>query len=418
LFFGKLLDVIFSLLSVYLVYRLAEELYGKRAALFAGLLFSLNPVFIIFTGLVLTEPLALFLGLSGMWLFFRRKESEPSCSHPSYLYLYLGGFLFGLSFLTKFPQGMLFGVALLIIIFHPGYFSLTTLLYPKLKTKLFAAIWLSLGFFTVVLPYLILNHYLYNNWWWPFAAGTSIMSTATWLYGTSWSYYLTEFFLRNWIYLLFFPLLWWFWKQKEWKDYRKSTLLLLSLLFLAYFLYLPRKEVRYLVLVLPYLCLLLGGFMDYLYNRLTSISLPSLKPILKPYAFFILFALLLLLPLPTSLNLERPPTFEKEISQIIREENITGSILTSDPSFVSFLDLPVVTLDGMEFSTVIYQQQRSHYQLLFLNDCDLACPPLYDSRGKECLEQKKMLLGQMWKDNNIKFSMGFKNCTYSILLPK
>ncbi|MEK6845838.1 MAG: hypothetical protein AABY26_03710, partial [Nanoarchaeota archaeon] len=288
----------------------------------------------------------------------------------------------------------------------------------KLKTKLFAAIGLSLGFFTVVLPYLVLNHYLYHNWWWPFAAGTSIMSTSTWLYGTSWSYYLTEFFFRNWIYLLFFPLLWWFWKQKEWKDYRKSTLLLLSLLFLAYFLYLPRKEVRYLVLMLPYLCLLLGGFMDYLYSRYTAPSQAWLKPILKPSAFFILFALLLLLPLPTSLNLERPPTFEKEIVKIIREENITGSILTSDPSFVSFLDLPVVTLDGMEFSTVIYQQQRGHYQLLFLNDCDLACPPPIDTVGKECLEKKKRLLEQIHKDNEVKFNAGFKNCTYEILLPK
>ncbi len=418
LLFGKLLDLIFSLLSVYLVYHLAEELYGKKAALFAGLLFSLNPVFIIFIGLVLTEPLALFLGLSGIWLFFRRKESEPSRSHlhPSYLYLYLSGLLFGLSFLTKFPQGMLFGAALLIIIFHSEFPS--TSLYPKLKTRLFAAIGLSLGFFTVVLPYLVLNHYLYNNWWWPFAAGTSIMSTATWLYGTSWSYYLTEFFFRNWLYLLFFPLLWWFWKQKEWKDYRKSTLLLLSLLFLAYFLYLPRKEVRYLVLVLPYFCLLLGGFIEHLYSRYTTASQTWLKPILKPYAFYILFALLLLLPLPTSLNLERPPTFEKEISQIIHEENITGSILTSDPSFVSFLDLPIVTLDGMEFSNIIYQQQRGRYQLLFLNDCDLACPPLIDTAGKECLNKKKSLLEQVHKDNEVKFSAGFKNCTYEILLPK
>lgn len=417
LLMGKILDVIFSLSAVYLAYRIAEKLYSGRAALFSGLLFALNPVFIIFTGLVLTEPLALFLGLSGLWLFFQ--IANQSALWKRRLYIYLSGLLFGLASLTKFPQGMLFGVALLIVIFHPEFSSPTISLYPKLKTRLFAAIGLSLGFFTTVAPYLVLNHYLYNNWWWPFAAGTSIISTATWLYGTSWSYYLTEFFLRNWLYLLFFPLLWWFWKQKEWKDYRKSTLLLLSLLFLAYFLYLPRKEIRYLVLVLPYLSLLLGGFLQYLYSKYAIEPFsPAKKPLLRPHAFYILFVLLLLLPLPNALNFERPPTFEKEITQIIREENITGRILTSDPAFVSFLDLPIVTLDGMEFSTIIYQQQRGHYRLLFLNDCDLACPLPIDTAGEECLKKKSSLLEQMHKDNEVKFSTGFKNCTYSILLPK
>ena len=70
LIIGKILDIIFSLLSIYLVYLIGIRVFHKTAALLAAFIFSFTPLFIMFSGLVLTEPLALFIGLLGI-LFLR-----------------------------------------------------------------------------------------------------------------------------------------------------------------------------------------------------------------------------------------------------------------------------------------------------------------------------------------------------------
>ncbi|MBI4983106.1 glycosyltransferase family 39 protein [Candidatus Woesearchaeota archaeon] len=391
---GKIMDIIFSTFSVFLVYRITQKIYGQNTAIFSSILLSLTPVFIMFTGLILTEPLALFLGLLGAYYFFK----EPSQKN-----LFLGGLFGGLSFLTKFPMGILFLAMISAILI-----SKKTPMSPA--SNCYRILFLTLGFLTPLIPYLILNYFLYQDIFLPFVVGSWIVTTATWFYGSGWTYYFDHFFLGNVLYLLFLPAVILFLKRKEWQDYRRSTLFLASILILAYFWYLPRKETRYLVLALPSMAILTGEFISYLYSKTKARQ----KQVLKPLAFVVLFGILLLFPLPLSLDMERPPTFEKEVSQVIKVHNIDGEVLTSDPAFVSFLNQPIVTLDGMGFSTRIYEQQKGKYQLIFLNHCYLACPP----EDTNCLTQKKQFLSRIYSENTLEFTTSFKNCTYAILLPK
>ena len=60
---GKVLDLIFSLASVFLVYRITEKIYSPRAAIIAGMAFATAPLFFQFSGLILSEPLAILFGL-------------------------------------------------------------------------------------------------------------------------------------------------------------------------------------------------------------------------------------------------------------------------------------------------------------------------------------------------------------------
>ncbi len=388
---GKFLDLLFSTLGVYLVYKIAEKVYSKNTAILSSLLFSLTPVFIMFTGLILTEPLALLFGLLGFY-FFLQKESQSKN--------YLAGLFLALSFLTKFPQGIWFGAALITVLLNS----------QKIKDKLRRLILISGGFLTLVIPYLILNYFLYQNPFLPLTSGSEIIKTAVWQYGSGWGYYFVNFFLKNWLYLLFFPAIYLFFKDREWREENKILLLSTSLLVMAYFLYLPRKEVRYLVMGVPVMALIIGNLLNKFYLNIKS----SDKKILKVRAFWTIFTFLLLLPLPFSLSFERYPTFETQISQIQEEHHLNGIILTSDPAFVSYLDQPIVTLNGIEFAPSIYEKQRGNYQLLFLNECDLSCDP----EDSECQTQKKQLLQQVHFENEIEYSLNFKNCNYFILLPK
>ena len=394
---GKVLDLIFSLASVFLVYRITEKIYSPRAAIIAGMAFATAPVFIQFTGLILTEPLAILFGLLGIYFFIREKSS---------LKLYLSGFFLGLSFLTKFPLGILFGAAVVAILLSKNVIPEES----SLRSKATKVSIITFGFLTMVIPYLIFNYTLYHDALYPFISGSWIITTSTWKYGSGWSYYLNEFFLINPLFILIIPSLIWWARNKEWNNSYKSVNILTGILILAYFWQLERKEVRYLVLALPFLSIIIGGYLDYLYNFLVM----KTKRILKPSGFWILVIILLLLPLPDGFNLDRPPTFEKEIREIVNEQNITGTVLTSDPSFVSFLENPIITLDGIEFAPLVYSRQKGKYSLLFVNDCDLDCPP----KNNYCYNRKKELLETMNNENNIEFSSSFKECTYIIFTPK
>ncbi len=396
---GKILDLIFSLASIVVLYKIAEKVYSKRTAILSTIIFALSPIFIMFTGLILTEPLAILLGLVGIYILVKKQSAKN---------YFLGGLFLGLSFLTKFPQGILLvaaAIALLSTKVKPD-----TKILDSLLNKLSSSSFLLFGFLIPILPYLALNYSLYQDFFLPFTSGSWIITTATWAYNSEWWYYLYWFFVKNPLYLLFFPALYLFCKKKEWQEQQKSIIAGAAILILAYFWYLPRKEVRYVVLALPFLSLMIGSFINYLYK------LNWEKKILKPAAFWIVFGILILLPIPFNLHFERPPTFETEITQVMENNKISSNaiILASDPSFVSFLNNPIITLDGMEFASTVYSGQKEKYSLLFVNDCDLVCPP----QDNYCYSRKRELLDTINNENNIEFSSSFKECTYIIFTPK
>ncbi len=396
---GKILDLIFSLTSIILLYNIADKVYSKRTAIISSIIFAFSPVFIMFTGLILTEPLAILLGLIGIYCLVQETSAKN---------YFWGGLFIALSFLTKFPQGILLAAVAISLLLTKN--RLREQLHRPLLKKLSSLFYLGFGFLIPVIPYLALNNILYQDIFFPFTSGSWIITTATWAYNSEWWYYLYWFFVKNPVYLLSFPALYLFYLRKEWYDPRKSTIVLAAILILAYFWYLPRKEVRYVVLALPFLSLIIGNFINHLYE------LNQEKRILKLAAFWVVFGILIILPVPFNLHFERPPTFETEIIQIMEDNNINSNalILASDPSFVSFLNNPIITLDGMEFASTIYSRQKGKYKLLFVNDCDLACPP----QDNYCYSRKKGLLETINNENAVEFSSSFKNCTYAILVPK
>ena len=398
---GKILDLLFSLIVVYLTYLLAHKIFNRTIAIISSLLLSLTPLFIMFTGLILTEPLAMVFGLLGLYLFLQGDR---------WWHLFFSGFFLSLSFLTKFPQGLFFGGTFLVAIFEK----------KSITQKIKQAGFLTLGFALPLVPYLIFNYRHYPNFMEPFISGSWIVTTATWLYGSGITYYFIYFFLAIPIYLFFFAYFYYYYTEKLYYDQNKNLLLLITLLTLAYFLYVPRKEVRYLVTILPLLSIMTAFALIRIYQQLSA----SPKPFVKPQAFVIILTLILLAHLPTALYFEKAPSFEPEIRRMIAEHHLNGTILTTDPAFISFLDLPMVILSGMDFAPAIYQQQKHSYDLLFINDCDLICAP----DNQSCFQQRARFLTTLAQENEQIFTQQFifnkhnsetrRICTYTIYLPK
>ena len=225
---------------------------------------------------------------------------------------------------------------------------------------------------------------LYNNPFHAFISGSWIVTTATWLYGSGLLFYFTDFFLENPVLILFIPYIYFFYREKQWHDYKRSIIFFITLLTILYFLQVPRKEARYLVTILPFMAMLASWTIFRIYHLLKS----KTKPVIKPRAFLIIITLLLLIPLPTAFNIQRAPILNDEIIKIIQEYDISGTILASNPGFVSFLDHRIITLDGLDFAQTIYQRNLGKFDLLFINNCDLICHPT----DKNCLNKRKTLM--------------------------
>ena len=389
---GKILDLIFSLTAIYLTYLVGKKIFSKKVGLISALILSLTSLFIMFTGLILTEPLAITLSLLGILFFINQKNAFK---------IFLAGFFVALSFLTKFPQGIIFAALIFILIIKKD----------KLITKIKNLTSITIGFFIPIMPYLIFNYFRYQNIFEPFISGSWIVTTSTWVYGSGIFFYLIHFFLRYWIFLFFFVYVYYFFKNKHWQDSNKTTLLTIIILFLLYFTFqVPRKEIRYLVTILPFLTTVIAYTVIRIYKKLKN----EQKPILKPLAFIIICTLIIIVHIPISLHFDKVPTFEEEINTVIADYNIKKPIMTSDPAFFSYSDKPIIILDaGLEFGPIIYQKNKNNYGLLFLNSCDLICPP----NNQTCLNKKEQFQQLISQENKEVFTETYKNCTYYIYLP-
>jgi hypothetical protein len=396
IFIGKLLDLIFSLTSIYLTYLVGKKVFNRTIGLISSLIFSLTALFIMFTGLILTEPLAITLSLLGIYYFLDYLDCFNKWR------LFFAGIFLSLAFMTKFPQGIIFGVLFLILLFRKKVWL------DKIKSLTI----FSFGFAIVFVPYLIFNYFRYPNMFEPFISGSWIVTTSTWVYGQGVGFYLTNFFFRNLIYAFFFVYIYYYFKEKHWRKIKNNTIFFSAIFFLLYFTFqVPRKEVRYLVTTLPLLTTMISYVVVKIYYKLKKRSRPTLRPL----SFVVLCVIITIIHIPTTLHLEQTPTFEKEIIKVIEDNQITAPILTTDPSFVSFVDQPVVILSaGLQFGPQIYEQEQGKYGLLFLNDCDLICPP----QNNSCLKRRENFMFKIATENKEIFNEKYKNCSYYIYLPK
>jgi len=405
---GKLLDILFSVLAIYLTYKIGKEIFNEKIALLGTILFSFNSLFLMFNGLILTEPLAIFLGLMGTFLFIKiskNKSAEISTDistnkKKEYLLLLFSGLFLGLSFMSKFPMGIIFAAAGISLLFK------RTNLFNKIREGLI----LLFGFLIPVIPYLIFNHYKYQNILLPFTEGSQIVTTATWAYGSGILYYFIHFFLAYPLFLFFFVYCYEFIKNKHWKDYRKLILLLIPLLVLIYFIYVPRKEIRYLVLIIPFISILSAYSIIKTYHYLKNHA----QPLIWPKAFIIICTIAIIVYFLPVFGFENIPTMQKEVQETIQNYNIKGTILSSDPSLVSYVDNPLTILSaGMWYGPQIYEQNKHNYDLLFINDCDFICAP----EDNQCVKEREGFFNIIIAENKALASSEYKNCTKTIYLP-
>ncbi len=113
---GCAVTFIFGVLTVPATYWLANNIYGQREGLISALVISILPWHIVYSGIVLIDPVATFFITISVITFLRALKTEKWSDYIIF------GFVMGLSFLTKIYSFMLFPIFFLYLILH--YFSL------------------------------------------------------------------------------------------------------------------------------------------------------------------------------------------------------------------------------------------------------------------------------------------------------
>ncbi len=395
---GSILDIFFSLMVTILTWKIGTKLFNQNVGFYAGFLVCLNPIFLIHTGLILTEPLAMFLALIAIYLVVTEKSGGIS-----YGRFFTIGIITALSFLAKFPQGLLLPAIIFTIVISKKSTSL--------KIKQSASV--TGGFLLLIIPYLWINYSYFNDPLAPLKTGSWMVTTATWLYGEGITYYISHFFLLSPVFFLFFAYIWYFVREKrdfkEKFESRSFVLVVFSILIIVYFLTVPRKEPRYLVTIVPALAILSVAVVEKWYYSLKRME----KPILYPSALIVISIIGTLIFVPQVLLLDSSTDSSPEIKQILEEYGTTKAILTNDPSPASLTDNRIILFGGMETAMAAYEAYATESGLIMVNDCSFICS-LNDT---VCEIEKELLLKRIREENQQIFHKTVKDCAIEVYEP-
>jgi 4-amino-4-deoxy-L-arabinose transferase-like glycosyltransferase len=237
---------LFATASVFLVYILGKELFNKKIGLYSAVIFSLVPIHIYCSGKIWADAFALFFILLTFVSFWKGYEKNNK-KHKV-----LFGLFFGLSLLARYTTMWLAPV-------FPFYFLFRNESIKFLKDKY---LWFTIGLFLIILiPWFIYGFVYYNN---PLGSFIHGFKAANYYGGIqAWGY----FFENSWrIFsvteiLFIFSLLFVFLK-KEYLKKEVSLLLIWVIFFGAMTMIMPHKEDRYILIVVPAICLLSGLFIS------------------------------------------------------------------------------------------------------------------------------------------------------------
>lgn len=372
---ARTIDIIFGSLCILLTYKIAEKLFDRKIALLSALFLAISPTFFFFNGIMLTEIVSTFFALAGIHLFINKKY-------------FFSGTLFGLAFLARFLQLFIFISLLLAILFYANKKNIRSL------SKV------SAGFAIVLLPYLILNQILHNDFLFPFMQHITITKNSGWLNYRQLGFYFFELFRENILYLL--SILGFILAFKG-KDANKKIIASAFLVAFVFFNSIKQKEMRFLIILLPYMYALTSLPIFYLYYKLKNniyknifIGFIVLSLIFSAYNAYILY--------------QKEYAKQNPYAELERRfADVDGVIWSSNPVVAASSDKKIELMYYPFFNddkkNEIIQSITSA-DFVFLDLCDLSCRP----RDIECEDAKTSLLSSLKNGFKTNYSSTNNGC--------
>lgn len=404
---GIISNFFFDIISAFLIYKITRKVIRKEYQLLLPAFFLINSVVIFFNSLALTESLATMFLLFSIYFYLRKKY-------------YLSGIFVGLTFLTRFP----FGLILVVLIFQE-------LLFSHKWEKILNPLKIILAFGLTVLPYLAFNYHRYNHHlFYPFESALYTVSIAR--ANNDLLFYFTNVLRTNRLFIFavvpFILLIIQIFNHKLLKKKEVFLLLLTAVSFLlpfAYFTHTPHKELRYALSFIPFLAILSGYGIYYLCEMsLHFIKGSKRRKIRLILAYSLLFLVIwfgsrrsyeyvknsFLHPSRTDAifnhNLNK---VRENLANHLNSLNSSTLILTNDITWVYYTNDEVVSIIFPSLSVKILHIYDGKGGFIILDPCQLKC---YDP---DCLEKKKELMNVLSNYTMLFRTESFgNNCNYVV----
>lgn len=383
LLFSRILGLLFSLGNILLVYLISKKLFNKQIAILSSVLLALTPFFINYSAKILTTIPSTFFTLLAVYFFINNR-------------LVLSGIFSSLAFLFRFPQGLIVLPMLLTL-------SIKKTSFLK-KSKIYLS-----SFLLVLTPFLLFNYFIYKDnvskiyhaILRPFILAQVHQYSP--YYNHSIFYYPITIFKEN--YFLIFSLLalFYFFKNKQYKDPKKTLIFLIPIIYLLYFTYITNKQLRFSLSFLPYLTII-SAYAIY--------ELIKKKNYLPKTVILIAFVLLML----TNIYIELPISpyrspIEEEFYKYFHNNPIKGTVLTTDP-------VPVVYIDNklQGFYDPEDNPEKAYERLKSEAIAIIYTPRSFPCLTKECEAEKEKLFQKMKEENELVFHKQYWEEDYYIFL--
>lgn len=363
--FGRIAELIFSLGCIYLTYLIGKDVFNEKIALLSAFFLAFSPTFLFYSSTILTGIPSTFFALLSIYFLIKKN------------YFSTGLFL-ALSFITRFLQ---------LFILIPIIFALVKYNKKKLR-KIMGLVY---GFLIISLPYLVLNTFLYKNPLYPPLLQIFMTQYTGWAFHQPLSFYSINLLKEN--FLILFAIIGTIAILKQ-KGYKKITILNLFLLFFIFFNSIAHKEIRFILVFLPYIYLITSC------GIFKTINITKKKKTIV-HLIGIVTIIILLIQITSQTKI---PKYEEypEFTNYLKINDIKDGIWISNPLFIintnkkadELIYYPLYNSKKID----ILKEKLPKAKHILIRTCDiLPCPPT----DKNCPNKTINFLDSLKKDFKI-----------------
>jgi 4-amino-4-deoxy-L-arabinose transferase-like glycosyltransferase len=234
---------------------LGKRLFGKKAGLYASLFLAFLPAHVFYSGKILNDALATFL-IALSFLFFWKGFEENK--NP---YKVLFGAVLALSLLAKYTTLWIMPAFLIYFLIR------RPLKFLKDKYLWYAII----AFLIVLIPWFVYGVYYYGS---PIGAFVHGYNSASYWGGVQpWSFYFDQgWLIFSAVGILFIIALAYPLYRKDFFSRKTALILIWVVFFLAMLILMPHKEDRFILPIIPAVCIFIGAvFAELRYQKLIAL---------------------------------------------------------------------------------------------------------------------------------------------------
>jgi 4-amino-4-deoxy-L-arabinose transferase-like glycosyltransferase len=392
--FYYIIGLVFGIGTLLLIYYITKRIINKETAIVATTIYLITPIFIKNSFLILTEIPTMFFILLTVYLLIEKK-------HPVFI-----GITTGITFLTKFPAGLL-----LLAIF---------LIYAmKTKKWIKPIMYTTVGFIATTLPFFIINYMMYR----PYTSNIIDAIFRPLLFANNHAnnivhaiqnpienllYYPIEIMANNPIFIFAITgiviVLW----NKEMRQ--KAHYYLIPLfLFITYFTFITNKQLRFALLFLPWIVML------------TAIGITKTVEIIHKWIGIKKTILIVMFVFATMYTVypqyvEAYRYFPSEQPEIETYYTFfadkSGTILTTEPYFVAYTDtiLAIPYYENANEAQALYNEYKDDVDYIVFNS------DFYPCQNKECEEVINEIEGDIVANNVVVYEEEWSGSTKMIAI--